>query len=107
MPEPLIPYRTQLFDKQIKSIPPSDLKRINLVISRLVNNPDNHDGTLGYDRAGKFKKYVGKSGYRIVYYYCEKCIKLQHEEMMGCENCKDVPENSLILFEIFRRSQGY
>jgi hypothetical protein len=100
-------YETQLFQEQLEDIRRSDknaAQRIDKVLDRIVQTPQLNDGQLRGPRSGKFKKKAVDQKYRIVFSYCQFCIKTKKER---CECCKQRPDDSVILEEVFPRSEGY
>jgi hypothetical protein len=93
----------ELFSKkldQIKNTDPPGYDRIQKVIERLLAEPDDADGKMHGIYRGRFKKYVGKHDYRIIYYWCELCRKENRRLEKNCEDCQKIPDNSVI-FLIF------
>jgi hypothetical protein len=99
-------YETELFAEQLQRIRHADkatAERIDKVLSRLIRNPEAYDGLLKGPRAGQCKKRAVDQKYRIVYKYCELCLKLNKEK---CSDC-DLPNDAVIFREVFRRNEGY
>ena len=82
--------------KALKATDPSGYKRISKVIERLLVNPDDADGKMHGLYNGRLKKYVGLSGYRIIYYWCELCRKENRRLKNNCEKCSEIPDHSVI-----------
>ena len=55
---------------KVKQADPPGYKRIQQVIERLLVEPDDADGKMKGLYQGRFKKYVGRRDYRIIYYHC-------------------------------------
>ena len=89
--------------KALKSIDPSGYKRISKVIERLLVNPDDADGKMHGLYNGRLKKYVGRSGYRIIYYWCELCRKENRRLKKNCGNCSKIPDHSVIFFDVYHK----
>jgi mRNA-degrading endonuclease RelE of RelBE toxin-antitoxin system len=89
--------------KALKSADPSGYKRISKVIERLLVNPDDADGKMHGLYNGRLKKYVGRSGYRIIYYWCELCRKENRRLKNDCDNCSKIPDHSVIFFDVYRK----
>ncbi|MBN1850370.1 MAG: toxin [Deltaproteobacteria bacterium] len=97
---------TELFSKkldQIKNIDPKSYQRIQNVIDRLLTEPDDADGKMHGIYNGRFKKYVGKRDYRIIYYWCELCRKENRKLEKECKDCQIIPDNSVIFFDLYHK----
>ena len=97
---------TELFVKkldQVKDIDPPGYDRIKKVIKRLLLEPDDADGKMHGIYRGRLKKYVGRSGYRIIYYWCELCRKENRRLEKECEDCEKIPDNSVIFFDLYHK----
>ena len=69
---------TALFSKKldrIKNTDPVGYHRIKIVMDRLLMKPNDADGKMRGVYGGRYKKYVGRRDYRIIYYYCDLCRK--------------------------------
>jgi len=98
---------TKLFIEKLQNIKrhdPPGYERIIRVRDRLLSNPTNADGKMHGLYNGRFKKYVGRSGYRIIYYWCELCRKENHKLDKACDNCKKIPDNSVIFFDLYHKN---
>lgn len=51
--------------EKVKQSDPSGHKRIRQVIERLLAEPDDADGKMQGLYQGRFKKYVGRLGYKV------------------------------------------
>jgi hypothetical protein len=91
--------------KKIKSRDPQGHTRINSVINRLLENPDIADGRMTDTHHGRFKKYVGRREYRLIYYYCELCRKHNKRLEKKCGHCELVTDNSVIFFEVYHKNE--
>jgi mRNA-degrading endonuclease RelE of RelBE toxin-antitoxin system len=101
-------YTTKKFDKELSKIKNTeDRKHIGKVMSRLEEDPYNWDGSGEGEWKGSYYKYVGKKGYRIVYAFCELCEKNEHQELVHCDKCCEIPKDSLVFRRIFQREEGY
>ncbi len=99
---------TKLFSKkldQIKNTDPSGYDRINKVIERLLVEPNDADGKMHGIYRGRFKKYVGRRNYRIIYYWCELCRKENRRLEKNCEDCQEIPDKSVIFFDIYHKNE--
>nr|MBC8413999.1 toxin [bacterium] len=81
-------------------------ERIMKVINRLLANPDDADGKMHGVFNGRFKKYVGKSGYRVIYYWCEQCKKENKRMAEKCDNCDIIPDQSVIFFDLYHKKNS-
>ncbi len=96
-------YETELYQEQFKKIQKQDgaaAERIEAAAQRLVQYPHTYDGALKGPWSGHLKKYVGKNKYRIVFKYCEHCLKTTKEK---CQDCT-LPDNAVVLCAVFPRS---
>ena len=97
---------TDLFSKKldhIKNTDPTGYKRIQNVIDRLLSEPDDADGKMHGIYNGRFKKYLGKRDYRIIYYWCELCRKENRKVKKECHDCHAIPDNSVIFFDLYHK----
>ena len=100
-------YPTKYFTvrlKKIKRRDPQGHNRIQEVIDRLLGNPDTADGRMHGTHHGRFKKYVGRQEYRLIYYYCELCRKQNKRLEEKCSHCELVADNSVIFFEVYHKN---
>ena len=91
--------------KKIKRRDPQGHDRIHEVIERLLENPDDADGRMHGIHHGRFKKYVGRREYRLIYYYCELCRKQNRHLEEKCGHCEIVQDNSVIFFEVYHKNE--
>ncbi|MFH1957535.1 MAG: toxin [bacterium] len=98
---------TKQFSESIENIKGQDLKRIQKTIDRLLDTPDLTDGPYHGEHRGKFKKYVGKSGFLLVYTWCERCIKNRLQEYLNCAFCGTISEKSVIFFDVVKKADAY
>ena len=97
---------TELFSKKLDEIKKTDPKghsRIQKVIDRLLSEPNDADGKMHGIYNGRFKKYVGRREYRIVYYWCELCRKENRKLSRECSGCHAIPDNSVIFFDLYHK----
>ena len=97
---------TELFSKkldQLKTTDPPGYNRIKKVIDRLLYEPNDADGKMHGVYRGRFKKYVGRRDYRIIYYWCELCRKENRRLEKECEDCQVIPDNSVIFFDLYHK----
>lgn len=102
-------YRpTDLFSKKLEKVKQSDppgYKRIRLVVDRLVADPDEADGKMSGLYHGRYKKYVGRRDYRIIYYWCRLCRKENRRLEKQCDDCDTIPDNSVIFFDLYHKNE--
>lgn len=99
-------YESELFTKQKRQLCKKDKpleQKIEEAMTKILENPENHDSTLKGPRAGELKKKVIKERYRIIYRYCDHCKSVSQEE--HCAGCDG--QNSVIFKEVFHRDEGY
>ena len=80
--------------------------RIRKVISRVLENPKDADGRMHGVHHSRFKKYVGKSDYRLIYEWCELCRKTAMKIQDRCENCHQLPDHSVVFFDVYHKNQA-
>lgn len=98
---------TELFSRkleQVKGSDPPGYDRIMKVIDRLLDEPGDADGKMHGVYRGRFKKYVGRRDYRIIYYWCRECRKENQRQEKVCENCQTIPDNSVIFFDLYHKN---
>ena len=91
--------------RKIKQRDPQGHSRIHDVIERLLENPDAADGRMHGTHRGRFKKYVGRSEYRLIYYYCELCRKQNKKLEEKCSHCELVSDKTVIFFEVYHKNE--
>ena len=91
--------------QQVKQSDPHGYKRIRQVIERLLVEPDDADGKMHGLYRGRFKKYVGRGDYRIIYYWCRLCRKENRRLEEECEDCKTISDNSVIFFDLYHKNE--
>lgn len=91
--------------EKIKAYDPPGYRRIRNVIDRMLENPDVADGQMHGALRGKFKKYVGRGQYRLIYYYCELCRKGNRRLLKACERCETIPDRSVVFFDVFHKNE--
>ena len=100
-------YPTRGFTVQLEKIrkkDPAGHKRILGVIDRILENPGDADGVMKGEHRGRFKKYVGRRDYRLIYYYCELCLKPNRNLLIACEDCEKIERSSVIFFGIYHKN---
>ncbi len=98
---------TEYFSRKVgkvKQSDPSAYKRIRQVIKRLLNEPEDADGKMHGLYRGRFKKYVGRRDYRIIYYWCKLCRKENRRQEKECDDCQVIPDNSVIFFDLYHKN---
>ena len=101
---PTVHFKVRL--ERIKQRDPSGHIRIKEVINRLLDFPDDADGRMVGIHHGKYKKYVGRSAYRLIYYFCELCRKKNRELAVRCEQCDSIKDNSVVFFEVYHKNES-
>ena len=91
--------------EKIKRRDPRGHSRIENVIERLLENPDAADGRMHGTHHGRYKKYVGRREYRLIYYFCELCRKQNKRLKEKCDHCELVHDNSVIFFEVYHKNE--
>lgn len=100
---------TEMFTEKLERIKlndPSGYDRIIKVRDRLLKNPIDADGKMHGIYNGRFKKYVGRSGYRIIYYWCELCRKENRKLDKTCDHCEKIPDQSVIFFDLYHKNKS-
>jgi hypothetical protein len=102
-------YRpTEHFSRKLEKVKLSDppgYKRIRQVVERLIAEPDDADGKMHGLYQGRFKKYVGKRDYRVIYYWCKLCRKENLRLEKQCDDCQTIPDNSVIFFDLYHKNE--
>lgn len=88
----------------VKRSDPGGHNRILKVIERLLNDPQNGDGKMRGLYNGRFKKYVGRKDYRLIYYWCHLCRKENKRLEQKCGGCDELPDNSVIFFDLYHKA---
>lgn len=88
---------------QVMSDDPQGHNRIKKVIDRLLVTPDISDGKMRGFYNGRFKKYVGRKEYRLIYYWCRLCRKENRRLESKCDGCDELPDNSVIFFDLYHK----
>ncbi len=85
---------TELFSRKLAEVRENDppgYGRIVKVIERLLVEPDNGDGKMHGLYHGRFKKYVGRRDYRLIYYWCRLCRKENRRQDQAVPTVKRSP----------------
>ena len=80
--------------------------RIKKVIERILLNPEDADGRMHGTHHSRFKKYVGRKDYRLIYEWCELCRKLDKKIEDRCGNCGEVPDHSVVFFDVYHKNEA-
>ena len=103
-------YRpTERFSRRLKEVErqdPQGYQRIRDIIDRLLRHPEEADGKMHGLYQGRFKKYVGRRDYRIIYYWCALCRKENKKQERQCDNCETIPDNSVIFFDLYHKNES-
>ena len=91
--------------EKIKNRDPFGHSRIQNVIERLLENPNATDGRMHGTHHGRYKKYVGRREYRLIYYYCEVFRKHNTRLEEKCRHCELVEDNSVVFFEVYHKNE--
>ena len=106
---PYLYQPTDHFAEKLEKIRAHDrtgYERIVRVVDRLLVNPRDADGQMRGLHRGRFKKYVGRKEYRLIYYYCERCRKANRRLEKVCENCDVIPDRSVVFFDVFHKNES-
>lgn len=87
----------------VQASDPPGYSRITRVIDRLLVEPQNADGRMRGLYNGRYKKYVGRRDYRLIYYWCRLCRKENRRLEQKCEGCDELPDNSVIFFDLYHK----
>jgi len=101
-------HPTPVFEGKLKKIRKSDpqgFSRIRKVIDRILNNPADADGRMQVKHHARFKKYVGKKDYRLIYEWCEQCRKLNRKQEERCGHCDEVQDHSVVFFDVYHKNE--
>lgn len=91
---------------RIEKIDPPAFKRIRKVIARILDNPEDADGRMHGVHHSRFKKYVGRRDYRLIYEWCALCRKTARKLHDRCENCHELPDHSVVFFDIYHKNEA-
>jgi hypothetical protein len=92
--------------KRIERRDPPGFSRIMKVVGRILLNPDDADGRMHGRHHSRFKKYVGRRDYRLIYEWCEICRKLEKKVEDRCDQCSDVPDHSVVFFDVYHKNEA-
>lgn len=91
---------------KIEKIDHSGHRRILDVIARLLEKPEDADGWMHGVHHGRLKKYVGRSGYRLIYHWCEACRKEGIKMAAACSFCPEVADHTVIFFDLYHKNEA-
>lgn len=91
---------------KIQKQDPTGYLRIIKVIRRLLNNPDDADGRMRGIHHGRFKKYVGRRDYRLIYEWCAICRKTSKKLEDRCDKCNEIDDHSVVFFDVFHKNEA-
>lgn len=97
-----MPHFVKKLDRVQQDDPPGH-ERIGRIIDRLLEDPSNADGKMHGLYNGRFKKYVGRKDYRLIYYWCRMCRKENKRLEQRCDGCDELPDNSVIFFDLYHK----
>jgi len=100
---------TELFSKKldhVKRADPQGYDRIKQVVDRLLLEPNDADGKMHGIYRGRYKKYVGRRDYRIIYHWCALCRKENRKLLNACQDCQLIPDNSVIFFDLYHKKDA-
>ena len=100
---PTVCFETKL--DRIKKQDPSGFQRILKVIDRLLQHPDDADGRMRGTHHSRFKKYVGRRDYRLIYEWCALCHKKSQKLEDRCEKCDEISDHSVVFFDVFHKNE--
>ncbi len=106
--ENFIYHPTRLFEEKLKKIrknDPQGYSRIHKVIRRILNNPEDADGRMHVRHHSRFKKYVGKRDYRLIYEWCELCRKASRKLSEQCGHCHEIADHSVVFFDVYHKNE--
>lgn len=90
---------------RIKKQDPEGFKRISKVIQRLLRYPGDADGRMRGGHHSRFKKYVGRRDYRLIYEWCAICRKKSKKLEDRCDKCDQIDDNSVVFFDVFHKNE--
>ena len=90
--------------EKISRYDPTGHERIRQVIDRLLENPGDADGWMHGAHQGRFKKYVGRRDYRLIYHWCERCRK-EARKLEHCGACGEVNDHSVVFYDVYHKNE--
>jgi len=91
--------------EKVKQADPAGHKRIRQVIDRLLVEPDDANGKMHGLYNGRFKKYVGRKDYRLIYYWCQLCRKENRRLEGRGDDCSKIPDNSVVFLDLYHKNE--
>ena len=91
---------------RLEKTDPPGFRRVRSVIARILANPEDADGRMHGKHHRRFKKYVGRSDYRLIYEWCELCRKTARKVTERCDNCHELPDHSVVFFDVFHKNEA-
>lgn len=101
-------YPTPLFEGKLKKIrknDPQGFARIRKVIDRILGSPADADGRMQVKHHSRYKKYVGKKDYRLIYEWCEHCRKQDRKREERCGHCDEIVDHSVVFFDVYHKNE--
>ena len=100
--QPTETFRTRLH--KIEHRDPEGHTRILNVIDRVLISPESADGVMHGVYQGRYKKYVGRTEYRLIYNWCQECRKAK-KLLEHCGTCDEVSDHSVIFFDVYHKNE--
>ena len=107
------PQYERVYTEQFAKVVDSKKKRDRAMVAAMKDaveevlaSPERHDGALKGNQRGRFKKYVGRSSYRIVFTVCAWCRSMdRHQDPKArCEFCDETSDNTVVFFHAFKKT---
>ena len=101
-------HPTRTFENKLKKISKSDpqgFSRIKAVVERILQRPGNADGRMQIRHHARYKKYVGRKDYRIIYEWCEVCRKANLKREEKCGRCEEIADHSVVFFDVYHKNE--
>ncbi|KPV62342.1 MAG: hypothetical protein AOA66_1374 [Candidatus Bathyarchaeota archaeon BA2] len=80
--------------------------RIESKVRDLSRAPYSESKTLTAGLKGKRSTYVGRE-YRIICSICEECRQMGYKRFNRCPDCEEIPDKSIILWDVDKREIVY
>jgi len=82
-----------------EDIIPKQIKiEMNEVVDRVLKYKPYKSEKLDYALRGLRSYHIPNSEYRIIFAICEECRKDGNQSLNGCQDCDNIPSQSIILF---------
>jgi len=101
-------HPTACFEAKLEKIKKHDVtgfNRIRQVIDRILTHPEDADGRMRGQHHSRFKKYVGRRDYRLIYEWCSICRKTSMKLEQRCEKCGEISDDSVVFFDVFHKNE--